>query len=198
MAAPDLPAPPLAFEQLKKDGNVAFVFYDAAKFPRQYAGETRFRIDYQAESNFRWRLIRQANGQRSLVIRTGFSEPQFQIQHQILLPSTTADQQFYLQRLVRHEFDHVRVSADPRYRNLLAKWLKDDLKVVRVEIDGEYSKRELNSLASKAVKEQADQLFQKMLELIQIRYSELDRTTRHGTEALPDDFFSEDDSVNER
>lgn len=190
--SPNLPERPEAIGRLHQAGNVRFVFYDPARYPREYAGETRFNIDYQTKSQFRWRLVRQATGQRELVIRTDFDELDFELKHQILLPITMADEQFYTKQLVRHEFDHVRISTDPRFQKLLSKWLKSELKVVRVEVGANHSKDELNEFANTAVQQQADQLFKRMLALIQVRYSELDRTTRHGAEPLPEDFFAEE------
>ena len=192
VSSPALPQPPEAIARLQRAGNVSFVFYDPAVHARRYAGETRFSIDYRSKSRFRWRLVRQATGQRELVIRTNFDALHFDLKHQILLPVTLANEQFYQSQLVRHEFDHVRISTDPRFQKRLAEWLKSELQIVRVEVVANSSKNELNELANTVVQQQADQLFQRMLALIQVRYSELDQTTRHGAAPLPEDFFSEE------
>lgn len=187
--APELPAAPKELKQLKEGGNVQFVFYDSGRFPRKFSGETRFTINFDSKSTYRWRQMRDRTGKRYLIVRTSFREPEFQLKHQILLPITMANEQLYQSELVRHEFDHVRISTDPRFRELFTKWLQQELKVIRLEIDQTKTNDQLNEIVNSEMNDRANQIFDKMLSLIQIRYKELDQVTRHGAMPLPEDFF---------
>lgn len=186
-----LPEPPDAIRELMQRANVKLYFYDSGKYPRQYAGETRFSTNYESKMNYRWRLIRIAGGKRQLVIRTNFRDVRFTDEHRMLIPIRFADADLYHHRLVLHEFDHVRISADQRFQRLFERLLRAELGLIRIDLDENLSKRELDSLADKTVKEKTAAVFQRMIDLIEIRYVELDRLTRHGNAQPPEGYFTD-------
>jgi hypothetical protein len=176
-------------QELLAAGNVRFRFYDARRYRRQYAAETRFKIEYSTQSRFRWQATRSAVGTSQLVVRPNFDDIQFTVSHEILLPADFATDQIFANPLVRHEFDHVRISTDLRFRDNLVRWLKRDLQQIRVDLNAGAPRGKWGEIAHSELRRQTDSYFQKMIELVQIRYAELDRTTDHGTSPLPPDFF---------
>ena len=182
----DLPPVPAKLQGVIEAGAVSFVFYDARQIQRRFQGETRLLLTYSLQSQFQWRLTKRSSGREVLVIRPHFEDIQLKAAHKILLPVHLAGEDFFADRLVQHELDHVRISIDPRYQSLFQKWLSEDLRVIRQQCQpGD----DYDAVAQRAVDAEVDQRFQKILELIRIRYRELDRLTEHGAQATPAAFF---------
>lgn len=186
-----MPAAPAEQQTLLDSGQVTFLFYDDQQFPRNYPGETRFSLRYQADTDYRWKLVRTRSGQWELVVRPQWKRIRLTLLHQILLPARYQTDNFFERALVRHELDHVRISSDPRYANYFRKRLRQELRQVHVPCAPNSPHA---TIAKQAVRERVEQIFQQTLDLIGIRYRELDQTTRHGTAPLPDDFFAAPES----
>lgn len=191
---PSLPQPPDPLQRLITLGKVNYVFYDARQLRRKFQAETRYSLQYNSKINFRWRAVGRSAGPRTLVVRPQFDQLEFEIKHEILLPIAFAGEGFYDQQLVRHEFDHVRISTDPRFLNLFRKWVGEELTVLRTQCP---SDADFNLVAKELVDERVEQIFQRVLNLIQLRYQELDQTTRHGVLVTPETFFASPDAGHE-
>ena len=188
---PSLPQPPEPLQRLLTLGKVDYVFYDARQLRRKFQAETRYSLQYNSKINFRWRAVGRSGGRRTLVVRPQFDQLEFEIKHEILLPIAFAGEGFYDQQLVRHEFDHVRISTDPRFLSLFRNWVAEELTVLRTQCA---SDADFNLVAKELVDERVEQIFQRVLSLIQLRYQELDQTTRHGVLVTPETFFTGPDA----
>lgn len=75
-----------------------------------------------------------------------------------------------------------------------AKWVGEELNVLRTECA---SDADFNLVAKELVDERVEQIFQRVLHLIQLRYQELDQMTRHGVLVTPETFFASPDAGHE-
>lgn len=183
----ELPPAPGDYKQWMEQGDVTYAFYDAGKFPRKFQGETRFIANYSTAMKFRWRRVQRGTEPPTLVVRTNFKKIELQIEHKILLPHYLPTDSFYEHPLVRHEFDHVRISSDPRFVELFRKWLRTELQQISVPLN---ERTDYEELARETVQKRSEEVFERVLQLIQIRYQELDQATKHGQLPLPADFFA--------
>jgi len=186
----ELPAAPDDLQPLLRLANLQLKFYDPVQFPRRFTGETRMALDYKLDFTYRWTVEREGR-KRILVAELTHRPTRFTLYHQILLPIDHAAADLYTRPLVQHELDHVRISTDPRYRNLFEQWFQADIKTLKMELDRRATERDFAGLIQTAVQEHADQSFRRMLDLIHIRNRELDRLTKHGQQPLPADFFTD-------
>jgi len=172
--------------ELLNRGKVSFAFYDAKRERREYAGETRFDIQYRYRNLSRWQVMKE-DGRRKLVIRSRFRQVELTWTHTISLPVAMASERLYEQPLVLHELDHVRVSTHPALAELFQKWLETEAEVITVQLAADQTPD--SQWIQAQVKEATKPLFQRLMDLVRVRYQELDRVTSHGLYAVPDDFF---------
>jgi hypothetical protein len=177
----ELPEAEGSVKELIERGEVRFVFYDSTKYRRKYQGETRFEMVYDAPFEFRWRQVRLPSGKSELRIRPRFGEVRLRTSHRILLPMNLVGPDFYRHPLVLHELDHVEISAAANWHTTFVRWLKNELREVRCMAEENDSKQELT--VRTAVKAEVQTRFDQLLELVRIRYQDLDARTQHG--ALP-------------
>ncbi len=144
---------------------------------------TRYRVAYDYETRSRWRL--EGRGQnRQLVVTIRFRNVQWRPSHVIWFRQSPAVKSFWNHPLVRHEFDHVRLSGDRRWRDRFVAML-DEQRVLRIPLAAD--ERIDHERVRRAVDRHVQTVFGKIVELIDIRYRELDRLTGHGTRPLPPD-----------
>ncbi|WP_148080049.1 hypothetical protein [Roseimaritima ulvae] len=165
---------------------MSFSFYDPAQQRRRYAGETKLDLRYDYRTTTRWELHREG-GSQIVTVRPRFHHISLSRRHTVLLPLRMVGEQFYSRPLVQHEMDHVRISTNPAFDKQFQRWLETEMRVIRLTLP---SGQTLNNQWVQAqIKAATKQRFDRMLELIQIRYQELDRVTDHGMEPLPKEFF---------
>lgn len=188
IALADLPAPPPELARLIKSGRVSFESGGQASPQRLSTGaglaaETAFEIRYHFDSQQNWRLAT-SGGRRELVISVQIGNVQWEPSHVVWFRSPPPDESFWDSPLVRHEFDHVRLSSDQRLR----KSFEDTLartRLIRLELPR--SVPITSSFVRRQVVAYVEAVFQQTVELVEIRYQELDRLTRHGLLSLPQD-----------
>lgn len=144
---------------------------------------TRYTIGYDYESRCRWRLWGRGDGRR-LVIAVRFLEIRWEPQHVVWFRRQPAVESFWSDPLVLHELDHVRLSSDLRLKNRFAELLRETKSIgvplsAGVRVDDRYVRRQVD--------EHVRGVFERIVELIEIRYRELDRLTGHGRRPLPPD-----------
>lgn len=181
-----LPPPPTELRQLVEIGRVTFESADglqterASKLESRFAAETRFLISFNFETRTSWRMS--ANGDEihiTVLLRRFRWEPV----HTIWFRKRPAEEGFWSSPLVLHEFDHVRLSTDPRLKASFDRLLREPIEFSRPRAS---DKRVDQPLVNRLADEHIQEMFQKVLELIQIRYRELDRETMHGKRPLGD------------
>ena len=156
------------------------------------AGETRFTFRYRYDSRANWKIKSSGTGNASrssmVEIRVQFRFIKLSSTHDVWLRNPPEAEQFWDESVVRHEFDHVKLSSDPR----IEKYFRDSAKKIermRVPlsqvsgIDGQVENSKVQSLIESRMK----QTLQNTTDYVRIRYRELDRLTQHGLRPLPDD-----------
>jgi hypothetical protein len=172
------PAPP-DLQPLIKAGRVTFKFYDAQKAPRQYRGLATFKVTLTYKQRPVVRRGRKGGQTRRLVVPQ-FLKLAIHTRHEVLLPNDIATETFWSDTLVRHEFDHVAISSDPRVTRLLQHMLRN----LQIEIaeQAPSDEKRLNQL----ITDEVEKRWQAIHRLLEANYLLLDRVTEYGTRPLPD------------
>jgi hypothetical protein len=143
--------------------------------------ETHYRIAYNYDSRSSWKLISRG---RRVVVTVRYGHIQWQPTHTIWFRNQPASEDFWSNKLVLHELDHVRISSDPRLARRFNQLLKETSVLNRAVADGEVVNRQyVDSLVDQHVAK----IFAEISDLIAIRYKELDRITNHGLHPVPSD-----------
>lgn len=176
---------------------------------RRFDAETQFRLSYTFRSRCQWKTVASPstpNSIKQLAIQVRFDRIRTSLKHHIWLRRMPDEPGFWDSPLVRHEFDHVRISSDPR---LVELFRKSVLKHERMELTRAESEPLIalayrkwnaswfgrgtllnylkNDDAKVWVKKAVQGEFDRLVELVEIRYAELDRVTDHGRRSVPAD-----------
>lgn len=180
-----LPPPPEEVKPWLEAGNVRFVFGPEARQSdqtdaraRELAAETRYRIEYRCERKTQWEWIRAS---RELRITTQVGRVHWQPFHTIWFRDRPETDGFWSNPLVQHELDHVRLSSDPSMEGRFAASLKEPF-IIRHGLSGR--QRVNQSLIDQLTEQYLQQRFDQILQLIDLRYQELDLVTGHGSSPL--------------
>jgi hypothetical protein len=176
----DLPSPPGELKRLIEASQVAFEFGGDAT-DRPFAAETHYQIAFDYKTRTTWRLS--PNG-RQLRIVMRLSRLSWQPRHRVWFRNRPASEGFWHDPLVLHEFDHVRLSSDPRWKEKLEVLTRNP-----AVIQHDLSNHEpvTRTIVNQVVDQYLQSRLQEVFDLIDIRYRELDRETAHGRTPLPDD-----------
>jgi hypothetical protein len=190
--AADLPKLPAEWQAAWDLANVEVHFYNDKEEKRRFRGETRFILTYGLDYNVQMRVVRR--GRETLLrVRTQLKPIEFKFRHQILLPFDDAVADWFQRPLPRHEWDHVRISLDERYRHQFQQVVEEELKDFTISLTREETldmrEERLFALAQRRIEEVAKKQFESTLQLIEVRNRELDKTTGHGRKPLPAGFF---------
>ena len=179
--APAAEIPPY-FKQLIETGNVEFEFYDPSKTRREHLGHTEFNVHVRHRSSFQysWTVRR---GVRHVSIRVAVSDISHDITHTITLPERLDSDRRWNDRLVRHEFDHVAITCDPRVLILIAH-LYDG--VDRIDREVPAGAKIDNRFVENLINEQITLRLHAVIEAVRANQELLDRVTRHGTRPIAD------------
>ena len=188
----DLPTPPDPLAELIKRGNVTFYVGERAPAARPDApgrggaklgAETQYQLGFDYRCRSRWRIVNSA-GQRQLSINVSYQRIKLNLSHEVWLRKRPESTGFWDNRLVLHELDHVRLSSDPTIEKRFIEALRRG-NVISEEIDG--NSKVTDSRVREIIDRHAQKIFAETIELINIRYQELDRQTDHGLRPLPAD-----------
>ena len=188
-----LPSPPSDIAELIDRGAVTMITGNDARPKRDgdhqtddpnIVAETHYRITYKFSSHAKWVLRR-----NQLTVRVKFARVQWEPSHVIWFLDAPVNgdlpnRDFWNIPVVRHEFDHVRISNDPRHKKMFLQSLKDNAIITRTVSSLETIDDET---VDAIVQRMVDRQFAKVSELIEIRYRELDRVTDHGIKPIPVD-----------
>ena len=152
------------------------------QFANRVDATTNYHIRYHYETHSQWRL-EDRGARRRLVITIRFRNVRWNPSHVIWFRQPPPAKDFWSQPIVRHEFDHARLSGDPRWGKDFAARL-DERRVLTIPITGD--DRIDEDAIGQRVDAHVEEIFQEIAELIEIRYRELDRLTNHGMEPLPE------------
>lgn len=184
----EVPDPPASFARWIDAGNVQFRFGGNPPPGRKdsaanLAAVTSFEIEYDYDARTRWRVRRGGDG-RELVLTVALRDVSWTPRHVVWFRKRPPEEGFWEHQLVRHEFDHVRLSSDARLRRQFEDAIRAR-RVVRFQLSpaDRVDDQFVQSRVAKLVREE----FEDVTELIEIRYRELDRLTVQGVRPLPDD-----------
>jgi hypothetical protein len=186
----ELPAPPEELAALIKRGKVSFEFYDPEVTVRSFKGETRFEYRYSFQSRSDWKRTMQ-DGKPAIEIKIDYREIDLEMDHRVSLPQDMIGDDLFERALTLHEFDHVRISSDPRLPALLKSMLRErNSRVVRVLDEelhgfrGRPSNQDMARISKQLVQESSDSVFDDFVSVVSIRYRELDRLSNYGRKVL--------------
>lgn len=195
----ELPQPPPELATLIRTGEVELVSGgrpmsqpNTMPLNGQLAGETRFKFRYRYDSRARW-TIQRNSGTRSksdpiVRVNVRFRSIKLLATHQVWLRNVPQADNFWNDRVVQHEFDHVRISSDPRVAELFygkAKKLQT-MEVLLSKVKGRDGRVD-NRRVQQLIENRMQEVLNTTTDLVRIRYRELDRLTRHGLKPIPED-----------
>lgn len=181
------PPAPEPIRQLLKEADVSFEFYGEGEGDRQYPGLTTFDASYSYRARHSFRVAG-SGADRQLLVQPRISSLRFTRSHTIRLPRSLQGPDFFTNRLVLHELDHVRISNDPRWEQLFRSRVREiDLLAAPLPPGTNAIKR----VAEQVIRDAIEKAFREVQQLVEIRYQELDRVTQHGLRPLPEEYWKE-------
>ena len=191
----ELAAPPAEVQSLIDRGKVTFFYgrkpWQEIREARERIGvtgrgkrlmaETKFAVNYSYKSRSRWRTFYDGD-KRKLRISIYFREASLVHDHKIWFRYRPYTNGFWDDELVQHEFDHVRISTHSMIEKRFLEKLREDNVLVR-PIDKDTTVNE--GFVRKLVDDHVESVFNQMVELVSVRYKELDRQTDHGQKPIP-------------
>ncbi|TWU45978.1 hypothetical protein Q31b_11550 [Novipirellula aureliae] len=150
---------------------------------RPVAGVTEYRFGYHFRSSHRWKTSRGSNPKmKTVTARVEYRDLGVRYEHTIWLAKKPNPDDFWSDRVLLHELDHVRLSSDPMLeRRFIEKVLEKTVFTIHLEANASLKAAQINELVDRHVKE----CFEQIGELIAVRYKELDRITNHGISSFP-------------
>ena len=205
-----LPESPTELKTLSREGQVRFVFgtenlesVGLQTLP-ELPTEMRNALQSQKQTNDRsvapenrlsaittyrveFRFARQTTWNWNPLTRTMTIEMRARLQswkpiHTIWFRRLPELDDFWDSPLVLHEFDHVQLSTDPAMEKRFATILRQGNRE-EIQLSGDQKPSE--ELATVKTDQWVQQMFQEIVELVDIRYRELDQITLHGRRELP-------------
>ena len=169
--------PPEYFKRLIEVGNAKFDFYARRPAGQRYPGRALFHLNCRDETAYRttWKT---KDGKKQVVVRVNVKKVTCELTHTLKLPRYLNNDRRWSNRLVKHEFDHVAISCDPRVA-LLVEHLYGDVKrlLTTVDADVEVDDQVVRPLIEKQYGARAEAV----IALIKSNYVLLDKVSRHGT-----------------
>ena len=174
-------AAPKELKRLIEGGKVAVVYDSDPEFVKAARGWADFHVHVRSSFKFDLAKTRQ-NGRWNVKLDITKLEPKIELTHLIRLPSTFKSPDVWGSRTLRHEFDHIAVSLDPRAM-LLLRHLLVHLPVIERTL--ELKETPTNDLLTKLVDEEVVKRRQSVVELMRQNNQRLDKLGVHGAEVVP-------------
>lgn len=182
---------PGEFVRLIDRGKVAILVNDEIVRQAGKSAITRFEFSVKYDFKFRYDWI------QNLPLRDGWQakivawidKPQFKIEHKVYLQSTFAPSDPWQSKLLRHEFDHVSISTDPRLNKLIQRVLQRRRTfIAKWEQESMPKENEIRA----RIQEVIDLEIHEIENMIQIQYDLLDKESRDGIASIGSrkDFFN--------
>ena len=172
---------PQELERLIDRGKVEVVYDSDPEFVKAARGWADFHIHVQ--SSFKYDVTKtRKNGRWQVQLHLTKLEPKIELTHLIRLPSTFKSPDVWSNRILRHEFDHIAVSLDPRAM-LLLRHLLVHLPVIERTLEPKETPS--NDVLNKLVDEEVVKRRQAVVELLRQDNQRLDKIGGHGAQAVP-------------
>lgn len=152
---------------------------------RQHSKMALTLFDFQSDYSFRYQLLPQRAQPTAPVsrLRVVLNQPRTKLTHTIVLGSQFQPVKPWHSPLLLHEFDHVAISTDPRFRRLLT-WL-DGKQITRmVPLAGNLPEAE--GVVQTYIQQELNSRTEALRQVTQEYYRRLDADSREGTQPLSD------------
>ncbi len=140
---------------------------------------TVYRVEFRFTRTGKWAW--NAN-QRLMTIQCRARLQSWQPIHTIWFRNQPNHDNFWKDRLVLHEFDHVQLSTEPSMRQRFTLKLRKGETIKHYLDQNEVPS---DQLADKLTDQWVQRQFEQIVALVDLRYQELDRLTQHGLRVLP-------------
>ncbi len=172
---------PQELKRLISDGKVKVVYDSDSEFVKAARGWADFQV--RLDHTFKYGLVKSRKNERWHVRLTVTKlEPKIELTHLIRLPASFKSPAVWQGSILRHEFDHVAVSLDPRALLLLRHLLKHLPVIERtLEPQEEPSNERLKQIITEVI----DRRYQAVLELMRQNNLLLEKVGTHGTQPIP-------------
>lgn len=174
--------------RLIDDGQVEVVYDSEPEFVKADRAWADFHI--QLRYSFKYDLTKtQKNGRWQVKLTITQLDSKIELTHLIRLPASFKSPDVWRLRTLRHEFDHVAVSLDPR-AILLLKHLLTNLP--EIERTLEAKEAPTNELLNKLIDDEIAKRREAVVELMRQNNRRLDKIGTHGAQVVPDraNFFA--------
>lgn len=173
---------PKEFKRLIADGKVKVVYESDPDFVMAGRGWADFLV--RLDHSFKYDLQKsRKNGRWQVKIAITKMEAKIELTHLIRLPASFKSPDVWQSQILRHEFDHVAVSLDPRALLLLRHLVEHLSNIERTLESGEFPS---NGLIARLVNEEIDRRRQAVIELMRQNNRLLDKVGAHGAQPVPD------------
>lgn len=173
---------PEYFRRLIDEAGVSFAFYDPVQEPRVHRGYTAFRLDMSYEASFQFRWEDGAAG-RNVTIQTHIGNIRYRLSNRVELPQYLDNNDRWNDSLVRHEFDHVAMTVDPRVRMLFEHLCR---KVAPITRRLPLASPINDAVVKAIIREEVERRCNAVIDLLIANEHALDVATGHGSRQLAD------------
>jgi len=172
---------PEDLKRLIEDGKVTVVYDSDPEFVKAGRGWADFHI--QLKHSFRYSLTKtQRRGKQHLTITVTKLEPQIELTHIIRLPVPYKSPRVWDGNVLRHEFDHVAISLDPRPLLLFKHLL---LHLPPIEMSLEPKEQPSEAAINQRINDAIDQRHTAVRDVIRANNIMLDKVSQHGGIPIP-------------
>lgn len=179
--ATDLADIPAELAGLAERGKVEFEFYVRQKL--EFPGETHFQ--FRTKHNFRLAYnVSLARGKRVADVSIRVDHIELESDSKIFLPMRLRDDGFWTNRLVVHEFEHVRLNSDSRPKQL-ADFLLRRMGRARVQLTAQPA--DDSRIIDEFYAARAESIRKEVVRIMQANNDYLDELTLHGEKLLEDE-----------
>lgn len=173
---------PKELRSLIDDGKVEVVYESDPEFVKAARGWADFNV--QLRYTFKYVPSKsQKDGRWHVKLEIAKLKPTIELTHLIRLPVTFKSPDVWSGPILRHEFDHIAISLDPRAM-LLLKHLLNHLKTIERTLEPKESPT--NGLLTKLIDDEILKRREAVIELMRQNNIELDKIGAHGAQAVPD------------
>ncbi len=172
---------PEEFQRLIKDGHIKLVYESDPEFVKADNGKAHFHLIFKQTFQYKFTKSKR-NGRWHVKLTATQVKPAVRLEHTIRLPVQYKSDHVWTDRLLRHEFDHVAVSLDPRPA-LLIEHLFQHLPPIERTLDpGQQPSDELHKIL---FNEEFEKRGQAVIELVKQNNVLVDKVGKHGTVPVP-------------
>ncbi len=172
---------PEELQRLIADGHINLVYDSDPEFVKADTGKAHFHLTFKQTFQYKYTKSKR-NGCWHVKLTATQVKPTVGLEHTIRLPVQYKSDHVWNDRLLRHEFDHVAVSLDPRAVLLIEHLFQHLPPIERILDPGQLPSDELHK---KLFNEEFEKRGQAVIELVKQNNVLVDKVGKHGTVPIP-------------